>query len=141
MCTQRVRHNSQANPIGRRRGAATVELAICLPIIMLLVFGSIEAANAIHLKQTATIAAYEGAQAITSSGGTQADALLRANSILTQRNVSGGVVTISPTVTSATPKGTPITVTVTIPVDDNSLSMTSFFSGWEVVAAVNMEKL
>src|SRR5689334_16755889 len=35
-----------------RGGLAVVELAICLPLMVMLTFGAIEAANAIYLKQT-----------------------------------------------------------------------------------------
>ncbi len=44
----------------RRRGVAATEFAVCLPIIVLLVLGTIEACSLIFLKQTLAIA--EGAQ-------------------------------------------------------------------------------
>ena len=43
-----------------RRGVAAVELAVCLPVIILLVFGAIEASSFIFLKQSLNVAAYEG---------------------------------------------------------------------------------
>ena len=45
---------------GERRGVAAVEFAVCLPVIILLVFGAIEASSFIFLKQSLNVAAYEG---------------------------------------------------------------------------------
>ena len=39
-----------------------VELAICLPVLILLLFGTIEACAIIYLNQSLKIAAYEGAR-------------------------------------------------------------------------------
>ncbi|MBA4031549.1 MAG: pilus assembly protein TadE [Planctomyces sp.] len=103
-------------PARHPRGAATVELAICLPIIMLVVFGSIESANAIFLKTTLTQASYEAARAVTSTGGTVEAAEARAREVLASRNVTGASISFTPTVESATPVGTMIQVKVSSPV-------------------------
>ena len=47
----------------KRLGAAIVEMAICLPVIVLLTYGTIELAGGLFLKQTLTSAAHEGALA------------------------------------------------------------------------------
>lgn len=44
-----------------RLGSAVVELAMVLPVLVLIVFGSIEANNAIYLQQVLTEVAYQGA--------------------------------------------------------------------------------
>lgn len=109
----RLRHSSGRR--SSRLGAATVELAICLPIIILVVFGSIESANAIFLKTTLTQASYEAARTITSTGGTMAAALARGEEVLASRNVSGATITFTPNVTANTPTGTLVTVEVSSP--------------------------
>ena len=43
-----------------RRGVAAAELAVCLPVIVMLVMATIEACSALFLKQSLTAAAYEG---------------------------------------------------------------------------------
>ena len=43
-----------------RRAVAAVEFAVCLPVIIMLVFGAIEASSFIFLKQSLNVAAYEG---------------------------------------------------------------------------------
>ena len=51
------------NSRGRRSvsGVAAVEFAVCLPLLVTLTIGTIEACNIIQLKHDLTIAAYEGA--------------------------------------------------------------------------------
>lgn len=125
----------------RRKGAATVEFAICLPLILLLVFGSIEATDAIFLQQALTTAAYEGVRNATTSMGTSATAQTAANAVLTARGVTGATVTVSPAVTPATISGTNVTVTVTAPFNAaNSLTSANFagFLGRTLSASVVM---
>lgn len=43
----------------KRRGAAVVEFAVCLPVIIIIVFGAIEAASLLFLKQALIQSAYE----------------------------------------------------------------------------------
>ena len=44
----------------RRHGAAATEFAVCLPVLMLLLLGMLEACTMIFLKQSLAVAAYEG---------------------------------------------------------------------------------
>jgi len=83
-----------------------------LPLIIVLLFTSIELANGIFLKQAVTIAAYEGARSATRPGGTNATAENRVAEVLAARSVGAYTVTFSPTVIALTPRGTAITVTV-----------------------------
>ena len=55
------------------RGVAAVELAICLPILMLLIFGSIEFGLLFYNKQVITNASREGARAGIVEGTVNAD--------------------------------------------------------------------
>jgi Flp pilus assembly protein TadG len=45
----------------KRSGAAIVELAVVLPVLLLLLMGTIQACAAIHLQQSLDITAYEAA--------------------------------------------------------------------------------
>ena len=52
-------------PTGRRRarrGAAVAEAAFCIPVIIILMFGTLEICAGYNLKESLTIAAYEGAR-------------------------------------------------------------------------------
>ena len=68
----------------RRRGVAATELAVCLPIIVLIVIGTIEASTMVFLKQSLTVAAFQGARQAISNNNTAADVRTAAEQILTQ---------------------------------------------------------
>jgi Flp pilus assembly protein TadG len=104
-----------------RKGAATVELAICLPIMVTVILGSIETTNAIFLKERLTSAAYEGARSASSPGQTVSGATTVATAVLTQFKISGGTVTITPTVGTATTAGTQVKVSVSAPFSSNAV--------------------
>lgn len=111
----------RTNP--RRRGMATVELAVCLPVLVVIVLGSIEATNALFLKQRLTASAYEGARKASTPNKTSTDAWNAANDILTQFGVAGGSITVNPSALgTATVAGTQVTVTVTAPLSSNSVT-------------------
>lgn len=105
-------------PHCQRRGTAVIETALLLPLLILLAFGSIELSNMVFMKQSLSIAAYEGARLVSKPGTTQAQAEKRIREVLTSRNVAsytvqfttvGGVPII---VTTLTPRGTQLSVTV-----------------------------
>lgn len=112
-----ARRRSRANR-QRRSGAAVVETALLLPLLVLLAFGSIELSNMVFLKQSLSIAAYEGARTATKPGSTAAQADTRIQEILASRNVTSYSVQYTTTnsapivITPITPRGTQLTVTV-----------------------------
>ncbi len=124
-----------------RKGLAVVELAICLPLMVLLTFGAIEAANAIYLKQTLVTAAYEAARKATALNGTQADGEARYLEVVNSVGMKGTAITFTPQITSLTLPGTPIKVTVTAPADSNSFSVRRFMKGTTLRGAVTMPRL
>ena len=85
-----------------RRGTAATEMAVVLPLLVTLVFGSMEMANAVFLRQSLNMAAYEAAKVVTRPGNNQALATTRAGEILTLRKVTGYTLTFTPTVNTAT---------------------------------------
>lgn len=124
-----------------RRGTATVEAAVCLPVILLLLFGSIEAANAVFLKQTATVAAYEGAATGSQPDGTPSAVQERCRSVLAARNVSQFRVDVNPPSLSAqTPTGTPVYIRVTIPASEAALGPLWLYEGREVSYIAHMPR-
>jgi Flp pilus assembly protein TadG len=101
-------------------GVATVELAICLPVLVLLVFGSIEAASFIFLKQSLHVAAYEGIREGIRVGSTDAEAIGRSNAILNSRFVRDSTVRFpSGSIANAT-RGQQIVIEVSAPTRTNS---------------------
>ena len=104
-----------------RQGTASVEFALCLPILIVFVFGAVETSNAVYLQSGLTSACYEASNYVTDSGNTSATAQTRANAVLTSLGINGGTVTISPTVTASTALGTQITITCSAPLSSNSV--------------------
>lgn len=113
---------------GRRRGVAAAETAVMLPVLLLLVFGSIELANGIYLKQTLTLAAYEGVRAASWPGATNTDAHARIAEVLAARSVEEYEVEIVPEVTLTTERATEINVRVSAPGSTYSLGMLRLFN-------------
>lgn len=108
-------------PTCKRRGNAAVELAITLPIIATVIFGSVEVCSLAFNKQAVVSAAYECAGVAVRIDGTDAEVQARMSDILTQRGITGASVTTTPASIENIPRGTQITVLVSAPVLGNSL--------------------
>lgn len=118
-------------------GVAATELAVCLPIVVLIVLATIESCSALFLKQSLTVAAYEGARTAIEKGATAATVQTACNNILTDRRVKGSKITISPTISTLKP-GDYVDVTVSAPCNSNSPVPTSFFRGRTLTAKASM---
>lgn len=125
----------------RRCGTATVEMAVSLPLLITLVFGAMEMANAVFLRQSLNMAAYEAAKVITRPGDNETLARTRCQQVLTVRKVSTYTLTFSPTVTAATAKGTRVTVTLTAPATNLSYGPLRFLTGRTFTCSVVMVRL
>ncbi|MGV3484562.1 MAG: TadE/TadG family type IV pilus assembly protein [Planctomycetaceae bacterium] len=119
-CHHCVQKSKRAAIPLRRRGAATVELAICLPVLALLVLGSIEAASFIFLKQTLQVAAYEGIRTAIRSGAQDAEAVNSAQAILDSRAVRDAQVEFPSGSLSSLARGQQVTIEVSAPTRTNS---------------------
>lgn len=124
-----------------RSGIAIVEFAVCIPVILVIVFGMIEMANLIFTRQALKAASYEAALAVTNINGTQTNATAKANTVLTAYGIVGASVSYSPTVTAATASGTNVTVTITAPRSSNSVSPSFFFTNTNITCATVMTRL
>ncbi len=127
-------------PKSPRRGAVAVEMAIVLPALLLLVIGIVESSNLIYLKQSLTVAAYEGARASIAFQATTSDVESHANLIVADRQVQGSSIAISPTNFHLQPYGTYITVEVAAPYQSNSVAPGWFFQALTLKSRVRMMK-
>jgi hypothetical protein len=109
-----------------------------MPVIMVIVFASIEACSMVFLKIDLQTTAYETARVAVTPTGTTDNAIGRGNEVLTQRNVSGGSIQINPSSAESAPVGGLITVTVTAPVDSNRVIAGWFFSGGNLTSTCAM---
>ena len=110
-----------------RSGATTVELALVLPVLFLVIFASFEFSRLNMLKHLADAAAYEGAREGIIIGANTSDVEGRANAILAAGYVVGATITTTPsTITETT---TIVQVDVSIPVANNFWVMPAYASG------------
>jgi len=121
-----------------RRGVAAAELAVCLPVVVLIVMATIESCSALFLKQSLTVAAYEGVRAAIEKGATTASVQTACNQVLTDRRIQGSAVTLTPTSISSLKPGDFIDVTITAPCNSNSAVPTTFFRGKTITAKASM---
>lgn len=112
-----------------RKGAAVVELAVCLPIIVVLVFGSIETCNMIFLRQTLNASAYEGIRVAVGPDAVHQEVIDRCQAVLDARDVKGATITIDRQDVANVAPGQPIRVVVSAKCDANSGGPSWFFAG------------
>jgi len=122
-------YSRKSHRLNHRRGLAVTETAILLPLIVLLLFGSIELANAIFLRQSLTIAAYEGGRAVSRAGATEAQGQARVAEIMQIRNVPEFEALFTPEVAPSTPRGTMLEITVTAPASATSITPLRYLFG------------
>jgi hypothetical protein len=123
-----------------RGGIAATELAVCMPVIVLIVLATIEACAMIFLQQSLSVAAYEAARVALAPGATAEDATSQANDILADREVRGATVTVTPGDLASAAEGTWIRIEARAPFNPNSLVGGWLFSNRTLNAAVEMMK-
>ncbi len=111
-----------------RDGIAVIELAVCLPLLVLILMGTIESCRMIQLKQNLTVTAYEGARVGTVPGSTAGSVLTQCELLLTDRGISNYQIAMSQNPTTLKP-GDDFTVTVSAGCDANSLVGAVFYQG------------
>lgn len=121
-----------------RRGVAAAELAVCMPVILLLVLATIEACSMIFLKQSLTAASYEGIRVALAPGSTAADVQTVCQQILTDRRISGATVTVNPADIAALNPGDMVDVTISAPCASNAVVPIRFYKGRNLSATASM---
>ena len=126
------------NRRGGPKGAAAVEAALCIPAVIILMFGTLETCSSIFLSESLKIVAYEGARVGVRRGATAERVSARCQEILTARQVTGATITVVPTDFSELDALEPISVTVSAPYNGNSRFVFSVFGGRTNDATVSM---
>jgi Flp pilus assembly protein TadG len=121
-----------------RRGVATAELAVCLPIVVLLVIATIEACSAVFLKQSLTVAAYEGVRTALEEGATAKDVREMCDRVLSDRRVKNGSVSVRPSNIESLVPGDFVDITVSAPASANSVVPANFYRGRTLSATASM---
>ena len=123
-----------------RRGAAVVEFAVCVPVVLLIVFGAIESASLLFLRQALVQSAYEGAKVAVKSKSSNAGAIQAATEVAAGRRIDQLQISFQPSDVSQAIPGELVTVTVSAPGDSNSLVPFGLFKNQTVAAQAVMVK-
>ena len=123
-----------------KKGLATVEAAMCLPIITLLMLGTIDACTMIFLKQSLTIAAYEGGRTALIPGATGSNISTDCMQLVSDRNINGAQIFLQPSNPENAKAGSRISVTVSAPCGANSVIPSLFFQGSSLSATAHVMK-
>jgi hypothetical protein len=124
----------------KRRGAAVAELAVCLPLLVLLVVATMEACTMVYLKKSLTVAAYEAGRTSLMPGASSADVTAQCQQVLNDRGVQGGTSLLNPLVFETAPEGTYLQVSVTAPCESNTMLGTWFYAGRSLTAKAAFKK-
>lgn len=125
-------------PVTRQRsGVVTVEVAICIPVLFLFVFFSMEISRAYFLRHAVDNAAYEACRVIKVPGATHSEGMAVVDQIMDACGLTGYQVTISPNVIDETTDN--VSVTVSIPFGENMSLTTAFFQGKVLTATSRLK--
>ncbi len=107
------------------------------PIILLIIFGTIDICSLYYLRQSAKLAAYEGCRIGLTASGTDALVSNQATRVLNSRRITGFTIQTIPSIQDLTP-GQLLNVRITVPSTAN-LPLRGWFTGSaNVVAEVKM---
>ena len=120
-----------------RQGVAAVEMAVCLPVLVLLTLASIEACTMIFVQQTLETTAYEAARFAVSPTAVAADGIVRGQQVIDDRGLVDAQINVDP---STPQRGDNVTATVTAPFDSNRMFPQFFFGNQLLSADVTMRK-
>lgn len=109
-----IRHRRRVWASQFRRGVAAVEMAIVLPVLLLILIGMIESSRMLMVSQVLTNAAREGCRMGVINGRTTADVEARVNQILADARINGATIVTTPGAVQTTSLGDPVTVTITV---------------------------
>lgn len=123
-----LRFTNKQRRCGSRRtrcGVVTVEFAICVPILLLFFFAALEFSRVHMMRQSVENAVYEGSRRGIVPGATAADCRTATQNVLNTVSIRNSTINVTPSV--ITPDTSQVTVSVTVPVNNNSWVAPLFF--------------
>jgi hypothetical protein len=123
-----------------RQGAAVVEFAICLPVIVFLVFVAIDITNLLCGRQRVVEALHETARVVATNDLSEAQARQFAIDLLRQEGLSNATITFHPAPSAGLRRGTPISVSLTIPIDGNCTMVSHLFLSLSLSARATVSR-
>jgi Flp pilus assembly protein TadG len=121
-----------------RRGAVLVEFALCAPILFFFFFTAFEFSRVNMIRQSIENAAYEGSRRGIVPGATADDCKAAARVVL--NSISARVATVNVTPTVIQPDTEEVTVSIDVPINENSWVAPFFFEGMTVSTSMTMRR-
>lgn len=127
-------------PDADRSGAATVELCVCLPLLLSLFFGAIETSEMIFLDQSLSVVAYEGARVGVRPLANSGEVRTCCQNLLAARNIFRAAITLNPPDVSTLASGDQFQITISASHNDNAVVPPWLFPGRVISSQVTMVK-
>ncbi|TWU50508.1 TadE-like protein [Rubripirellula tenax] len=115
-----------------------MEMALVIPIIFGLLFAAIDFSRAQNVRNTAALAAYEGAREGILPGRTASGIQQVVQANIDTLGIVDAVITVTPT--TITPRTSEITVVVTTPMDSNLYAYSKFFAGKTITTTCTLAR-
>ncbi len=125
-------------PARLRRGAACVEFAICVPVLLLVLFAAVEYSRVLQIQQAVRQAAFEGARAGVALDASTSDVTTAANNILNALTIKGATVSVNPNPISYTTPS--LTVTVSAVPANNGWFVRFMTSGMTISSSISLDR-
>jgi Flp pilus assembly protein TadG len=122
----------------RRRGAAAVEFAMCVPVLILVLFGIIEFSRLVQIQHAVREAALEGARTGVTLDATVATTQSKATATLSSIGIINPTITVTPNPLTYT--ATTVSVTVSVDPSGNSWFMKFLAAGNPIQATVSLDR-
>ena len=132
------RRRSKFNVRKDRSGVAAVEAAICFPLIILLMLGTLEITAGLYLRESLSVSCFEACRVGTRRGATAQDVQARALEVLEDRGVVGGNVIITPDDFGGLSALDQISVEISAPTAGNSIFIFDNLADRTVYSKVTM---
>ena len=124
---------------GPRRWAIEVaELAISLPVLTIITFGTLETCQLLFTKQSLAVAAYEAGRVAARPDGTTEATQSRFTQITSARRLQGASITITPADVDEVAVGETIRIDVTAPVATYNSTHLVLFNIPDIVESVSV---
>ena len=114
-------------PKKHRRGVLSVEMAICIPIVFLILLGALEFSRMNMLRNSIDNAAYEASRRGVVPGATATDCINSAATVLTAVGARSATISVAPPVIDD--NTTQVSVTISVPLSANSWGPARFLGG------------
>lgn len=147
--TDTAMFNNKKKTNGDRRGVATVEFAVLLPVMVIILMGTIECTSMIFLQQSLEIVCYETVRTAARPQTVNGDANARADELIADRGLVGCTVTLTDTLGATPPnvvdlstmtRGDAILVSATAGTSENAFFPVTFFPDTLTAEAVMVKQ-